>query len=353
MRVPLTRYWKTIVPLALAGSIWFLHAGARSQSGTALTEPVMPVEVHEAIAMNLPVQLRAMGELVAHRQVEIVPEVAGHVATVCSEEGGVPVHQGTVVVQLDDLATRSRLASAKAALAYSQADFHRKETLARSGAISRQVLEQALSDLRAREADVQSIQHDLDGLRLVAPFDGVLGQMNIAQGQYVTAGQKLVTLTDIRHVRVQYSVPERYFSVLQTGQPVTVSTSAWPGKTFTGKVTFVSPTVNPHDRTIMLHADVPNDAGHLTAGLFVDVQQTLRMMPNALVVVPASLTSTLQGKVIYRIREGLAERIPVTVISRNTEFVQIQGSIVPGDLVVVAGQERLHDGSRVEVVKTS
>lgn len=349
----LSRYWKTLLVLALAGGIWIVHGRADSRPARGVPDPAIPVEVGKAVSMDLPVQIHAMGELVARRQIDIVPEVAGHVASICSEEGGIPVRQGSVVIQLDDQATRARLASARAALTYSQSDYHRKATLAKQGAISRQAVDQALAELRAREADVQSTQRDLDAMRLVAPFDGVLGQMTVARGQYVTAGQKLVSLTDIGHVRVQYTVPDRYLAFLQPGQPVSVSTNAWPGRVFAGKVTFVSPTVNPGDRTIRLFADVPNDDGHLTAGLFVEVQQTLSVRPNALVVSPSSLASTLQGKIIYKVREGHAERVPVKVLSRGNDLVQIQGSIAPGDLVVVAGQEKLHDGSRVQVVKTS
>lgn len=319
-------------------------------------QPVVPnkviVDIEEVKSGNIPIEAQVIGTLVAAKNVQITPEIAGHVAKIFFQDGGVFVKQGTPLVQLDDTVDRAKLDSDKANLTYSEVDYHRKVLLGKQGAISEQAIDQALADLKTKKATVEESQVGVDKRLLVAPFDGVLGKFTISPGDYVTVGQKIVSLTDIMHLHVEYSVSEKYLSQLKLGQKVKIITSAYPQTVFTGAVTFISPTINNEDHTISLYAEVSNDQRLLTSGLFVNVTQELGLENNALIISASGLVPTIDGQEVYKIVDGKALAVPVTMGQRVQNSVQIMSGLSAGDKIVVAGQEKLKDGALVQISKT-
>lgn len=318
------------------------------------TQPILPdkvqVNIEQVQSGIIPMEVHVIGTLVAAKNVQITPETVGHVSKLYFQDGGIWVKQGTPLVQLNDTLYRAKLESDKANMIYSEVDYHRKVLLGKQGAISQQAIDQALADLKTKKANVEESQVELDKMLLVAPFDGVLGKFTISPGDYVTVGQKIVTLTDNMHLRVEYSISEKYLSQVKLGQKVKITTSAYPQNVFMGEVKFVSPTVSNEDHTISLYADVDNSQKLLTSGLFVNVIQELGM-EKALLVPAASLIPTIDGQQVYKIVAGKAIAVSVRVGSRTQNSVQIISGLSVGDNIVIAGQEKLKEGVLVQTVK--
>ncbi len=310
------------------------------------------VDVEQVKSGAIPIEAQAIGTLVAAKNVQVSPEIAGHVAKMYFQDGGVFVKEGTPLVQLDDTAYRAKLESDKANLIYSQTDYSRKVLLGKQGAISQQAIDQALADLKTKRAAVEESQVEVNKMLLVAPFDGVLGKFNISPGDYVTVGQKIVALTDIIHLRVEYSVSEKYLSQLKLGQKIKITTSAYPQTVFEGTVAFISPTVNNGDHTISLYGDVPNDRRFLASGLFVNVTQELGIENNAVIISAASLVPTIDGQQIYKIINNKALAVPVEIGQRMQNVVEAVSGVSAGDKIVIAGQEKLRDGASVQIGKS-
>lgn len=342
---------KIVVVIMIISVICFLMMKHHHNNQTMLEDAVQ-VDVEQVKSGSIPIQAHVIGTLVAAKNVQMTPEIAGHVAKIYFQDGGVFVKQGTPLVQLDDTAYQAKLASDKANLIYSEVDYKRKKLLGKQGAISEQAIDQALADLTTKKAAVQESQVDVDKMRLVAPFDGVLGKFNVSPGDYVTVGQKIVKLTDIMHLHVEYSVAEKYLSQLKLGQKVKITTNAYPQKEFIGTVTFISPTINSEDRTISLYADVANDQKLLTAGLFVDVVQDLGAETNTLIISAAGLIPTIDGQQVFKIINNRAIAVPVTIGQRLQNSVQIISGLSAGDKIVIAGQQKLKDGVLVQMNKS-
>ena len=133
----------------------------------------------------------------------------------------------------------------------------------------------------------------------MAPFDGVVGKSSISEGDFVNNGQKLVTLTDITHLRIEYSLAEKYLASLKLGQQVNITTASYPNRHFIGKVAFVSPTVDTDSRTISMYADILNDDKLLASGMFVDVSHSLGVDEQVLMVPERSLVPILDGQQVF------------------------------------------------------
>jgi membrane fusion protein (multidrug efflux system) len=312
------------------------------------TEPsavwVQAMKVKES---TLPLEARAIGTLVA-RSVEITPEVAGHVRTIHFRDGAY-VKENMPLVQLDDAVYRAKYESTRAQLAYSENDYKRKSLLVKQGAISQQAIDQAEADLKEKSANAKESSVMVNKMQLTAPFDGVVGKSKVNLGDYVTTGQGIVTLTDTKHLRIEYNVPEKFLPLLNSGQTVTMSTATYPGKTFAGKVSFISPTITAENRSVSLYADVNNDNNALAPGMFFNVVHSLGSEEKVIMIPARSLVPVLDGDQVFKVVDGKAFAVNVVTGKRVGENVQIIQGLSPGDFVITDGQLKIKNGMPVQV----
>ncbi len=304
---------------------------------------VEAIKVKESVQ---PLELNAIGTLVA-RTVEITPESAGHVKAIFFHDGTF-VTKGSPLIQLDDAVFKAKYAFAKAQLAYSENDFKRKSVLGKR-VITQQAIDQAEADFKEKKANAEEMEVMLSKTKLAAPFDGVVGKSKVNLGDYVTTTQSVVTLTDTKHLRIEYNVPEKYFPSLKLGQEVKITTSTYPGKTFPGTVTFISPTINTDNRSVALYADVPNNDNILAAGMFVKVSQLLGTEERVLIIPARSLVPVLDGMQVYKIVDGKAYAVSVIIGKRAEENIQIIEGLSPGDVVITDGQLKVKNNTPVKI----
>lgn len=297
---------------------------------------------------TLPNEIHAIATLSA-RSVQITPEIAGHVDAVLFKDGS-EVKAGTVLVQLDDAVPKARYASAQAKLNFSQNTYNRLALLGKKGVVAQQAIDQAEADLKENKAITDENAVMLSKMKLLAPFDGMVGKSLVNPGDYVNVGQAIVSITDTRHLRIEYSVPEKYLPVLKIGQDVKVTSGAYPGKSFSGKLNFISPTVNPDNRSIALYADIDNNQNLLAAGMFVDASQSLGATDHALMVPARSLVPVLDGAQVFKVVDGKAVAVNVTLGQRTPESVEITQGLSKGDTVITDGQMKIKNGMPVKIL---
>jgi membrane fusion protein (multidrug efflux system) len=311
-------------------------------------ENVMTVEVTPVKQVAIPLEAQAVGTLVAEKSVQIVPEIAGQVARILVKDGTF-VKQGTPLIQLDDAVSKVKLASAEADLHLSEANYNRMLLLGKKGAISQQEIEKSYANLQEQKALAAEHHVMVDKMLLLAPFDGIVGKCQVSPGNYVSVGQSLISLTDSQHLRVEYSISEKYLASFKLGQTVKITTSAYPHQIFTGQVAFISPTINTQDRTLSLYADISNDHQLLKAGLFVNVNQSLGVQNNALMVPAMSLISSIDGQHLFKVENGTAHAVSVAVGQHVMDTVQVLSGLKQNDTVIIAGQQKIQDGARVNI----
>ena len=214
-------------------------------------------------------------------------------------------------------------------------------------------MDEVEADLKEKRADAEESEVMLNRMRLTAPFAGVVGKSKVNPGDYVTTGQPLATLTDVKHLRIEFSVPERYLSALKTGQAVKITTAAYPGREFIGKLAYIAPTINADNRSIALYADISNEEGTLKPGMFVDVMQSLGSLERALMVPERTLVPTLDGQQIYKVVSGKASVVTVLIGKRVGNDVQITQGLSVGDVVITDGQLKIKNGMPVKIKEAS
>ena len=252
------------------------------------------------------------------------------------------------IVQLDNTKASADYDSAVTALQLSRSNLAKEQDLP-VGTIAQIDIEKLQAQVKSDQASVKSAQAVLSQKEITAPFSGVLGSFEVNVGDYVSAGQSIVTLVNSEQLEVDYSVPEDNKSELKIGQLVTVSSSAYPNQKFYGTVSFIAPTVNS-SREIAVQALVPNKNSELSPGMFVHVLQQISTVQGALVIPQQAVIADVKGYTVYKIVNNKAYVTDITIGARFSGQVQVLSGLNEGDTVVIAGQQKLQDGSVVQLM---
>ena len=243
---------------------------------------VTPQRGKEARELVLP------GNVDAYYSANIHGQVKGYVQD-WREDIGAKVHQGEVLAVVDTpeldqsvAVAQSELAKAKANLALAKVTAARWDSLRASAAVSQQAADEKEADAKARAADVEAAQSNVDRLKaekgfanIVAPFDGVVTARNVDVGSLVRAdgtnAPALFTVADIHQMRIYVAVPESYAASLKDGMKATLELPEYPDRTFDATIVTTSHAIDQKSRTLLVELIADNKAGLLAPGAFARV----------------------------------------------------------------------------------
>lgn len=350
-----------------------------SQSGSkAAGGRVIPVVTAPVVQKPVVTALSAIGTVEPISTVLVNSRIDSQVMQVHVADGQT-VQAGDLLFTLDDKPAKAAIALAQANLArdqathdQAQADADRDRPLVKTGAVSQQAYDAAVSTAKAAEASVAADQANLDQAQLTlsytqirAPITGRLGAVAVTAGNLVKASSTstnaatgtttgLVTITQMTPIRVAFTVPERNLDAIRTamaGTPLpVVEAFAGNGKTrlATGQLTFIDSTVDTKSGTIPLKATFDNTIFALWPGQFVRASLQLGTQDNAVTVPTVALQAGQTGAFVFVAKpDGTAEVRPVTVARTVGDTAVIAQGVTPGEKVVTEGQLRLMQGSRI------
>ncbi len=302
------------------------------------------------------------GTLVADREARIRAEVAGAMLQTFVDVGE-RVAEGTALGRIDDSAVRDAALSAKSAVtqatvAGEQAarELQRARTLVAAGAIAERDVEAAeranlsaqaqVADAKARSA---SAEKNLRNTVVRAPFAGVVSERAVSPGDIVSPGAALFTVIDPRSLRLEASVPTSALGDVRIGSPVAFTVNG-SDRQLEGRVTRVSPSVDPQTKQVRLLASVPNEKGQLVAGLFVDGR--IASEKHVGVMVPEqAIDQTAVRPYVIRLKGGKVERVDVQLGVRDegAATFEIRAGLTSGDTVLLGAARGISIGASVAV----
>jgi membrane fusion protein (multidrug efflux system) len=230
--------------------------------------------------------------------------------------------------------------------------YRRDLRLIKENSIPQSQLDQSGADFRSADAELSEIDASLNNKRITAPFSGRLGILQVRLGDYVEAATPLVTLQDVSRLEVDFSVPERYAPLMHPGLSLSLSTAAFPDQRFLARLKAVDAQVDDRTRSLMLRASLDNGAG-LLPGMFARLKIDLDRERERVFVPETAITYSLQGDLVYVIESDDAglfatPRVVVTGDSLDGRVAILNG-VSDGEQVVIAGQNKLYRGARVQI----
>jgi RND family efflux transporter MFP subunit len=394
--------------------------GARGGAGARGGRPPMPVEF--AVVKRAPVaeQIQIVGNLIGAATVQVVPRVNGRLATVNVQLGD-SVRRGQTVAKVEDMEIQEQVRQTEAAYKVAQATIRQRDadlklaTTNRDRSKSlydRQLLPQQTYDDTVARYEAAQAQNDLANAQfeqakarleelkitlqntiITSPVDGFVSKRFSDSGAFVGPNSPVVSVVDIRTVRMVANLVEKDMKRVPVGTAAAVEVDAFPGEKFSGRVSRVAPVFDPATRTAEMEIEIPNSSYRLKPGMYSRVLLTVDSRANALTV-PRNALVELDGKPGVFIassgggsrgqgqgaspgqgqREGpgqgaapttgsapaqgqgqgqggaptlTAKFLPVQTGIRDGEHVEIVAGLQDGARVITTGASALKDGDRI------
>jgi len=334
--------------------------------------PSVPVTTGTVEAKDVPVILTSIGTVQAYNMVLIRTRVDGQIVKVDFQEGQ-EIKAGDPLVHIDPRPYKAvydqasaKLETDQATLGNATANYNRDAQIVNSNlAISRQQFDndktavatgQGLVD--SDKALVEAAKVNLDYCDIHAPISGRLGVRLVDAGNIVHANDTagLVTITQTKPIYVTFTMPQEYLHKIHEKEalaPLTVEAYGNDNVTLlsTGKLTVIDNTIDQTTGTVRLKATFVNDDERLWPGEFVNVRLTLQTRKGVPTVPAQTVQEGAEGKFVYVVKPNdTVERRIVDVADVQNGLAVIQKGLTVGETVVVDGQFRLVNGSRIKVM---
>ena len=182
-------------------------------------------------------------------------------------------------------------------------------------------------------------------------IDGIVKQVFVKNGTSVNPAVPLFQIIDIDEVEVRTAIPEREVARVKEGTSADVSLIAYPGKTFSGKVTKLSPVLDPLSRTREARILIENPGHLLKPGMYGEVKLILNVKKNA-VIIPSSAIIERNGKdLVFMVNSEKAVQVEPAFDIQEGDRISVISGVKPGDQVIVIGQQNLNEGDKVVVTE--
>jgi membrane fusion protein, multidrug efflux system len=346
------------VSILLLSSLGLSGCGAAGQAGGATPEQaysrVINVEVTPVAAMAFTETIRLTGTVQAHRDVTISAEESGVVREILVEKGS-RVRRGQPIARLDAALLQAQLDQARAMSELARETWERRKRLYEEDQVGSE-----LSYLEARygaeqaAANLKLLQERVERTLIRAPIDGILDSREIEVGTMVGVGTPVARIVDTDQVKITAGVPERYAGDVTVGSSVVVGFGAMGEGSYEGRISYVGAVVNTSNRTFPIELTLPNPGRVIKPEMVADVSVAKRTLEEATMVPQEALIRVEGGFVVFVVEgEGpgaVARARQVELGPAQLNQVVIRDGLVPGERLVVVGQQTVADGDRVNVV---
>jgi membrane fusion protein (multidrug efflux system) len=378
MKMTKTKFWLAIGAV-LAVTFWFGYFHKKGQKPQE--KKVVNVEVETVTTGPIEETIELTGWIRANQVVDVASKVAGRLESleVVGDDGssvaveeGLEVKKGRRIAVIDHDVYLAQLAMAKASVEArtvevtdAEREKNRMLALFKSGSATEQAKDKAVTAaelaaaaLAAAKANLELARVNLRESEVNSPIDGVVVAKHIDQGNMIKAGDRIVTVADLKTVKVIASVAEKYGAEIAAGTPAEISVDAYPDRRFKADVYSVYPALDEQTHTIQIEIRLDNAGapGLLKPGMFAKITLIMDRRSDAVVI---SRDIVLGGKVdkpyVYVVEntseEMKAHKRIVEIGIIQADKCEITAGLKPGEKLVVNGMQYLADGINVEVVR--
>lgn len=351
------------VPVPTAKEAAEGEPGAEGGPGEA---EVTPVKVFPLKRFNFEDSLKSLGTIKGAIEFKLSFEIPGVINSINYREGE-HYEEGALLMSLkqDDILLNLKRAQAQAnkaqtAQKISEEKVKEHEKLFQIGAIPKSTLDAVKLELESTQYEAEAAQLEvkaneatLEKTNLYAVSDGMIGELNVEEGEAITPNSLVGTHVFTEYILVEFGVVEKDVNKLALGQRARIFVDAYPDKTFEGTVENISPVVAGTSRTATVRVRVENPEGFLLPGMFSRVKILIYSKKNSIVVPTEAVLGKKDEAYVFVIdgETNTAVKKSVKVGYQREDYTQIDSGLSDGDLVVTHGYEKLEDGSKVKILE--
>jgi len=339
--------------LAIVSLIGFRLASNKKKIDESNQQPVqtglaIPVTVARAEEGEVSQQLIKTGNLIPFKEADITATTAGRVTGVRFDLG-TNVQQGATLVQVDNRQKELSLEATQLTIEKLKKDLARYNTLLAGNATTEVQVNELKYNYENALNQAEQIRKQLQDASVKAPISGQVVKKTIEVGEYVNPGTVLGTVLDVNRLKVEVLVNESDVYRLRSGQAVRVMADVFPGKVFSGRVSYIAPQ-GTAEHNYPVEISIAN-AGGLKAGTFVNVDFAQTSREKALQIPRTALVESVKRPYVYTVSGNVVHQRSLKLGREFGDQVEVLSGLQPGEVVVTTGQINLNEGMRVQITQ--
>ncbi len=287
------------------------------------------------------------GTILANEVVDLRSEMAGKVVDIQLEEGR-SVREGQLLLKINDNELQAQRRRAQFQLNLAEQRAERQRRLLERGGVSQEDYDATVNEVNVLIAELDLIDARIEKSEIRAPFDGLVGLKFVSSGSFISSDTHIATLNDIDPVKIDFSIPERYFTRIQVGDRINFNVQGHDS-TFTGEVYAIEPRIDTQTRTIQIRALSDNPDRMLIPGAFANIELILETVYDALMLPAISVIPELNRQKVFKYENGKVTQVDILTGLRTDRSVQVVDGIAPGDTVLTTGLLQAREGMEVEL----
>lgn len=335
-------------------------AGCGNQNQNLSAEVEIPVSVEDIRLKSIEEFINTTGTAFPKGEIVLKSKITAQYYLENNPQTGRPwqlgdrIRQGALIARLEDreYVNSLKLETNQLNLELSESEMKKQESLYEKGGVTLRDLKTAGINYENAKTTVENSKLQLEKTRIVSPFDGVIVDLPWhTQGTQVESGSTIATLMDYKVMYMDVQLPEKYISAIRPGQLVKLTNYTIPEDTIIGKITQVSPAINPDTRTFKGNIAIDNPDLKLRPGMFVKADIVTSRKDSVIVIPKSVILSRQRGKTVFIVDRGVAgERVIETGLENLAEVEVVRG-LATNDRLVTSGFETLSGKSKVKIIK--
>lgn len=341
---------QTVISATIA--CFFAACGSKKQearSGPSQQRTSPKLDGYIVAAESFSDEIEVPGSIVANEVTEIRPEVSGRIVQLNIAEGR-SVSKGALLAKIYDGDLQAQLKKLQSQLSVAQTNESRASRLLEIQGISKNDYDITLLNVNNIRADIDVVKTQIYRTEIRAPFSGKLGLRNISPGAYVSPADVIATINQVRDLKLDFSIPEKYIGSIENGQLVDFTVQG-SDKVYRARVYATESNVGVTNRSLLVRARVIAPGAALVPGAFAKVKLGFAPNNNAIFVPSQSVVPTIKGKQVIVYRDGKAIFTDVEIGARDSARVEVTRGLKAGDTILTTGIMTTKPDAKVEVGK--
>ncbi len=351
---PMQKYKTFIIVILLIAILAFIKIQFLSNEVVAPPTPtpgkpqlakVSGLVIKEEIVNN---KIFVTGSILSNEEVFLMPEIAGKVVAIHFKEGS-NVNKGDLLVKINDADLQAQLKKLRLQEKLAIEKEARQKKLIDINGISKEEYDATLTQLNSIKADIEVLQAQIAKTEIYAPFSGTIGIRKISEGAFVTTSTVIATIQQINPLKIDFSLPEKYSSIVQLNDQLEFTTDGNLTK-HKATVSAIEPKVDINTRTLQVRATTSNEHRNIFPGTFANIELSLGKNEKSILIPTQTLIPILKGAKVFISKNGIAEERKVITGVRSSDKIQIVEGLNDGDTLITSGLMTLKAGSQLKFI---
>jgi RND family efflux transporter MFP subunit len=309
----------------------------------------VPVEVQVLNDSQYTEYIQVIGTVKPSQKANLSSLEGGQIAQFLRDKGSF-VRKGDTLVIIDNDILKANLNAALARYELAKVTFEKQESIFKQNVNSEIQLLQAKSERDQSKANYELMKARYDDTFIIAPFSGIIEFKYIEEGEFAGPGITIISLVDISKVKIEAGIPERYVGSIKIGQKVEVKISEVGYINYSGKISYVGPSIIANNRTFPVEIIIENKNRILKPEMNAILSIEREKYESIITIPDDVVVRSDYGYTVYIEENGMAKKVNIEIIDRFENKIAVKSGLEKGQKLIVVGYQNLVDGQRVNIV---